>query len=122
MVLQLVDISISENLPELKRSYWNTFHCQNKVITSNGRLYGKYCKNRYCTLCSANRKADIINRYLPTIQEWPDQYFLTPTVKAVPYIANVRFYSRLYVSEEGQIKGSNPIDSQILIINQLVIK
>ena len=85
IVLRLIDLSKSENLKKLQQSYWNTYHCQNRVYTANGRLYGRYCKNRYCTLCSAIRKADIINRYLPIIEKWPKPYFLTLTVKAVPY-------------------------------------
>ncbi len=65
-------------------SLWNTFHCQNHVYTANGRIYGTYCKNRFCTICCAIRKADIINRYLPVMQKWKQPYMVTLTVKAVP--------------------------------------
>jgi len=34
-------------------------------------------------LCTAIRKADIINRYYPVLKEWEDSHFLTLTVKAV---------------------------------------
>ena len=45
-------------------------------------MYGKYCKNRFCTICNAIRKADIINRYYPVISQWDDVQFVTLTVKA----------------------------------------
>ncbi len=84
MMLSLVDVSDSKESIKNKKGYWNTYHCQNKVFTSNDKLYGKYCKNRFCTVCCSIRKADIINRYLPVLQNWPEPYFVTLTVKAVP--------------------------------------
>jgi len=69
---------------EQRKSYRNTFYCQQQVTTTNDRLYAKYCKNRFCTICCCIRKADIINRYLPVIQTWEEPYFVTLTVKAVP--------------------------------------
>lgn len=68
----------------METALWNGFHCQDKVFTAGNRLYGKYCKNRFCTLCLANRKADLINKYLPIVNTWIQPYFVTLTVKAVP--------------------------------------
>lgn len=84
MMLSLIDIAGSKGLASQQKSYWNTYYCQNKLLTSDGRFYGKYCKNRYCTLCCSIRKADIVNRYLPVIKLWPKPYFVTLTVKAIP--------------------------------------
>jgi Replication protein len=84
MILGLVDVSNNKGNHRSKRSYWNTFHCQNKIQTAKGRLFGKYCKNRYCTLCCCIRKANIINRYLPVIQNWEEPYFVTLTIRSVP--------------------------------------
>lgn len=84
MILGLVDVTNNEDYKDQKQSYWNTYHCQNKVYTADSRLYGRYCKNRYCTLCCAIRKADIINRYLPEVQKWEQPYFVTLTVRAKP--------------------------------------
>jgi hypothetical protein len=53
-----------------------------KVISYSGKAYGKYCKNRFCTICSCIRKAEIINKYLPIIQEWEEPQFLTLTIRA----------------------------------------
>lgn len=83
MALSLIDVTNAGNNPVQKKSYWNTYYCQNKIYTANGRLYGKYCKNRYCTLCSSIRKAEIINRYLPVIKQWEQPHFVTLTVKAI---------------------------------------
>ncbi|HTB99317.1 MAG TPA: hypothetical protein VK705_01405 [Ferruginibacter sp.] len=83
IVLSLIDIAKRNGEYDRVKSFWNTYHCQNKVHSSGGRLYGKYCKNRFCTLCCSIRKALIINKYLPAIKEWEDPYFVTLTVKAV---------------------------------------
>lgn len=85
LMLSMVDVCKTYGTPETLKALWNTYHCQNRIITANGRIYGKYCKNRHCTLCCANRKADIINRYLPFISQWPEPYFVTLTVKAVSH-------------------------------------
>ncbi len=84
MVLSLIDVATKKNKPDRVRTYWNTYHCQSRIITANDRLHGKYCKNRFCTLCSSIRKANLINKYYPYIQTWEDSHFLTLTVKAIP--------------------------------------
>jgi len=85
-ILSLYDVTKKKpGLPEITKGYWNTFYCQNRVFTVEGRVYGKYCKNRFCTLCCANRKADIINRYLPVIKTWEKPHLVTLTVKAVSF-------------------------------------
>lgn len=85
MVLNLIDVSKKNGTTEREKGYWNTYHCQNKIYTANGKLYGKYCKNRFCTLCCAIRKAEIINKYLPVIKEWESPYFVTLTIRAFPH-------------------------------------
>jgi hypothetical protein len=84
MILSLVDVSEKYGTKERTKSYWNTYHCQNKLYTVNGRVYGKFCKNRFCTLCCSIRKAEIINKFLPVIVTWKEPYFVTLTIKAVP--------------------------------------
>ena len=82
MMINLVSIAQENGESELEKSYWNTYYCQEEIITADGRLYGKYCKNRFCTLCNSIRKAEIINRYYPIMKDWEDPQFLTLTVKA----------------------------------------
>lgn len=82
MMLNLITIAQENGEPELEKSYWNTYYCQQKIFTANGKLYGKYCKNRFCTLCCSIRKAEIINRYYPVMKDWKEPYFLTLTVKS----------------------------------------
>lgn len=83
LIYALVDIAKQRGDLGVMRSYWNTYHCQNNLISHKNRIYGKYCKNRICTICNANRKADFINRYYPTISQWKEMYFVTLTVKSV---------------------------------------
>lgn len=63
--------------------FWNTYNCLGKVTSSNGKLFGRYCKNRFCTVCCAIRKAELIHKYQPVIKKWKDPYFVTLTTKAV---------------------------------------
>jgi len=99
MILSLIDVSKSKEDPKRAKAYWNTYYCQNKIYSSGGKLYGKYCKNRFCTLCCGIRKAKIINKYLPVIKSWKEPYFVTLTVKSVPA-------SKLkYWIVEGMIRG-----------------
>ncbi len=83
VILMLIDIAKEKGDDERTQQYWNAYHCQSKIYCSENKLYGKYCKNRFCTVCCAIRKADIINRYYPMIKQWNEPQFITLTVKAV---------------------------------------
>ncbi|MEW2920117.1 protein rep [Muricauda sp. ANG21] len=78
----MIDIAKAEEDREREKAYWNTYHCQSNLVSSNGKLYGNYCKNRYCTICLSIRKAEIINKYYPVIANWDDPHFVTITVKS----------------------------------------
>lgn len=93
MALSLIDVVKENGDTEREKAYWNTYYCQSSITTSNGRLYGKYCKNRFCTLCCSIRKAEIINKYLPVIKEWEDPHFITLTVKSCKH-TQLRSYIR----------------------------
>lgn len=82
MVLSLIDISKEKEDLNRVQSYWNTYHCIENLISSDGKLYGKYCKNRFCTICNSIRKAEMINKYYSYLSKWPDPHFVTLTVKA----------------------------------------
>lgn len=82
VALNLADVAKEVGDLEMKKTYWNTYYCQNSVISSEGKLFGTYCKNRFCTVCSSIRKAEIINRYLPQIELWEDPHFVTLTILA----------------------------------------
>ena len=62
MVLSLIDVVKEKGKPEREQAYLNAFHCLGNVIVSNGKMYGKYYKNRFCTICNAIRKAVTKNR------------------------------------------------------------
>ncbi len=83
MTLNLIDVVKQKGDTDRLQAYWNTYHCQNKLISHDGNLHGNYCKNRFCTLCLSIRKAEIINRYYPELKKWEDPHFVTLTVKAV---------------------------------------
>jgi len=83
VTIALIKVSEIKDNPERKQYYWNTFHCQSRITSANGRTYGKYCRNLYCTTCSGIRKAELINKYLVHISAWPEPYFVTITAKSV---------------------------------------
>jgi hypothetical protein len=84
-VLHLIEVAKLRGESDRIKAYWNTYHCQSKVIKANNRIYGDYCKNRFCTVCSDIRKAEKINRYLPVIEKWKDPRLVTLTAKAVSH-------------------------------------
>ena len=82
--LSLIDVAKERGVNQTELiPYWNTYNCLKKVISANGRLYGRYCKNRFCTVCCAIRKAEIINRYLPQVKKWKNAHFVTITTASV---------------------------------------
>lgn len=83
LMRNFIDIAKEKEDVSALGSYWNTYYCQNRIIEADGRSYGRYCKNRFCTLCCSIRKAELVNKYLPVIQTWEKAYFVTLTVKAV---------------------------------------
>jgi len=44
MMLNLIAIAQENGEPELEKSYWNTYYCQQNIITTDGRLYGEKLK------------------------------------------------------------------------------
>ena len=46
MCLSLIEVAEKKGEPERVQACWNAFHCQNYLIGSNGRLYGKYYNNK----------------------------------------------------------------------------
>ncbi len=82
--LAMIDVAKNNNEMDWVQRYWNTWHCQNNLITYDGKSYGDFCKNRWCLICLAIRKADMINRYKPELIKWKEPHFLTLTVKAQP--------------------------------------
>lgn len=83
MMLALIDVAKEKEEHGRVQAYWNTYHCQNTMYSVGDKLHGKYCKNRFCTVCLAIRKADTINRYYPELRKWEEAHFVTLTIKAV---------------------------------------
>lgn len=105
LVLTLIDIAKEEGNEKLIKSLWNTYYCLNEVYVSNGRVHGKYCKNKICTVCLCIRKAELINKYLSMIETWEDAHFLTLTIRSVRK-------ERLRALLKNMIKGFNRITAR----------
>jgi len=82
LMLALVDVAKKRGDLKQVQRYWNAYHCQSNLTHSNGRVYGNYCKSRYCLVCLSIRKAVTLNNYLPILQTWKNPYFVTLTVRS----------------------------------------
>ncbi|MCE3297076.1 MAG: hypothetical protein K0R65_2790 [Crocinitomicaceae bacterium] len=80
--LNLADIAAEKGKAYLVKQAWNTYFCMSNVTFADGKMFGFYCKNRFCPVCSNIRKAEEIKKYRSTIESWPEPYFVTLTVKA----------------------------------------
>ena len=83
LILAIIDVLRERGELHRAQPYWNAYHCQSNLKQSKGRSFGDYCKTRYCLVCCAIRKAEIIHKYLPIIEKWEDPHFVTLTQKAV---------------------------------------
>ncbi len=83
MILELIKVVEEKGEKERLQSYWNAYHCQSNKIKSNNRIYGKYCQTRFYTSSLAICKAEIINKYLPTVEQREDPFFVTLTQTSV---------------------------------------
>lgn len=72
----------NEGDQEARKSYWNTYYCMQDITSSEGKIYGKYCKNRICSICSGIRTAELIRKYQPIIETWNDPHFVTCTAQS----------------------------------------
>ena len=84
LALACIDVAKQKKDSEMEQTLWNIYHCQRKIISVNGVIFGMYCGNRGCTVCMSIRKAQIINSYYPIISQWQKPYFVTLTVKSCP--------------------------------------
>lgn len=83
LIRALIEVAEEKGETKWLKSYWNTWHCQNRVQSANGKLFGKLCKNRICTVCCGIRKAEIINKYYDTVSHWEAPHLVTITIQAV---------------------------------------
>jgi hypothetical protein len=88
--LNMIDYikTLSGEIPEEKKriytkSFWNMFKCVDTLVQIDGKITGRYCRNRMCMVCNSIRQAQNINRYLPVINEWQDMRFVTLTIPNV---------------------------------------
>lgn len=84
IVFELIKIAEAKNDYILVHTLWNIYHCLERIVISENKIYGNYCKHRFCTYCSGIRKAEYINKYYETISKWHDIHFLTLTSSSCP--------------------------------------
>ena len=84
MAMLLLEIAMAEENWKWHARFESTLHCQDEQIMAYNRAHTDfYCKQRCCLICLANRKAQIVNTYLPIVEDMPDPHFVTLTVVSV---------------------------------------
>src|SRR6185312_1359992 len=84
MMMLLLEIAKEDENWKWHARFESTLHCQDEQTTADNRAYTDfYCKQRCCLMCLANRKAQIINSYLPIVEDMADPHFVTLTVVSV---------------------------------------
>jgi hypothetical protein len=64
----------------LKEHYWDTYYCSHLIEVSEKGIISKFCKKRWCIICNRIRTADLLQKYLPTLESWKEKTFLTLTI------------------------------------------
>lgn len=64
----------------LKKSYWNTYYCNDNLVQEGDKITGKYCNNRWCSVCNRIRTAKLIKGYNVPLSELNDKQFVTLTL------------------------------------------
>lgn len=67
----------------LRYSYASTMRCATTLAQNGAEITGKYCRQRWCLVCSRIRTAKLIGAYLPEMARWADPYFVTLTIPNV---------------------------------------
>lgn len=119
--VKLADVKDSS----LTKSYWNSYYCNNVLVVDNGTVTGRYCNNRWCSVCNRIRVAKLINGYAKPLQELENRQFVTLTVpncaaselKATIVEMQMRFKSIMEIMKRRHQRGN--IDFQIRGIRKI---
>ena len=115
-------LGLINNNPDsmLKKSYWNTFYCNNTILLQDGKVHSKHCKNRWCLVCTRIKTATYINAYISIMKDLPDKQFVTLTVKNVPYNNLTQTLNKMQ-SSFNQIKSNHTLRGLFKGIRKLEI-
>jgi hypothetical protein len=69
--------------PIRSRYLLSTF-CNRELTKEGDKITAKYCGQRWCVTCNRIRTAQLINAYLPEVQDIKDARFITLTLKNCP--------------------------------------
>jgi hypothetical protein len=76
----LIDLQGANN-----KKYWSAWHCSRILKVTDyetfSKVQGKYCKQRFCTVCNRIRTANYINSYTKVINTFSEPYMLTLTLR-----------------------------------------
>ena len=79
-ILTLVDAT---NNQKDKKTYWQTYHCNNVLLQENNVFKGSLCRKRWCTECNRIRTAELVKAYKDELLNLSDLQFVTLTIPNV---------------------------------------
>ncbi len=92
---------------DLKKSYWNSYYCNENLRQEGNKITGKYCKNRWCSVCNRIRTAQLIQGYKMPLLELEDKQFVTltlPNCEAVDLEETIDFMLKTVKTIQDAIK------------------
>jgi DNA-damage-inducible protein D len=92
---------------DLKKSYWNSYYCNENLRQEGNKITGKYCKNRWCSVCNRIRTAQLIQGYKMPLLELEDKQFVTltlPNCEAVDLEETIDFMLKTVKTVQDAIK------------------
>jgi DNA-damage-inducible protein D len=75
-----LSINLASLNSDLKKSYWNTYYCNDTLTQVGNKITGKYCNNRWCSVCNRIRTMNLIKGYHIPLEELDDKHFVTLTL------------------------------------------
>lgn len=77
----LIAVRLAELRSPLEEAYRDTYYCSERIVVKGDQAKAEFCKRRWCIVCNRIRTAQLLNKYLLTIDSWEEKCFLTLTVK-----------------------------------------
>ena len=75
-----LSINLASLNTDLKKSYWNSYYCNHTLTQEGNKITGKYCNNRWCSVCNRIRTRNLIEGYHAPLVKLNDKQFVTLTL------------------------------------------
>ncbi len=99
---------------ELEPNYWRSWWCARTGevginTTGEVELKHRYCKQRWCTICAANKTAELIHSYKPSLEQLQSPKFVTLTRRNVQNENLLNSINGMYSTFRGIAKSAQKV-------------